>query len=221
MPYPLRTLIRQFAAPRSCAHPQQHLLAHHRRRGIKLFGMVVALCGLPKPPEHAAVSRAGTRLTGAETEKSFARGRRKEAIESVRNRLRGKSLRRLAASQSVAAWKTERAPQQASLESPSQGIPGSPVLFMCCKIEQLRLFATLRVRGPEGERQPPRTLRFAKGMRGGIGARRHGGGVEKRNNRRSVSARVRRLIGRSRFFALLRMTTRRVDMWLGRMGGMI
>ncbi len=91
--------------------------------------MVVALSRLPKPPEHAAVSRAGTRLTGAETEKSFARGRRKEAIELVRNRLRGKSLRRLATSQSGVARKTERAPQQASLESPSQGIPGSPVLF--------------------------------------------------------------------------------------------
>ena len=128
-----------------------HLSPHHLRRGPKLFGMVVALCGLPKPPEHAAVGRAGTRLTGAETEKSFARGRRKEAIESVRNRLRGKSLRRLAASQSVAARKTERAPQQASLESPSQGIPGSPVLFMCCKIEQLRLFATLRIRGRRRE----------------------------------------------------------------------
>jgi len=185
--------------------------------------MVVALCGLPKPPEHAAVSRAGTRLTGAETEKSFARGRRKEAIESVRNRLRGKSLRRLAASQSVAARKTERAPQQASLESPSQGIPGSPVLFECCKIEQLRLFATLGIEAG-GQRSGKGTAKHAEGRQGNTGrgwtatARRRSG--EKRK-RRSVSARVRRLIGKSRFFALLRMTTRRVDLWLGRMGGMI
>lgn len=56
-----------------------HLVGHYPRRGIPLFGTLLALGVLPQPPEHAAVGRAGTRLTGAETEKSFARGRRKEA----------------------------------------------------------------------------------------------------------------------------------------------
>ena len=89
----------------------------------------------------------------------FCKGPAKRGIDEVRNRLRGKSLRRLATSQPDVAWKTERTPQQASLGSTSQGIPGSPVLFECCKIEQVRLFATESIWGSVGERQPPRTPR--------------------------------------------------------------
>ena len=48
-----------------------HLLTHDPIYPPPRFGMRVALRLLPKPPELMAVDRAGTRSTGAETEKSL------------------------------------------------------------------------------------------------------------------------------------------------------
>jgi len=104
------------------------------------------VCG--SHPSIGLINRAGTRLSGAETEKSFAGAGRKEALEEVLNQLDNSHLRRLAALPAQDDERRVDEPHNRRVwEAPKRHSQTRLFFYGCCKIEHVRLFATYHSRG--------------------------------------------------------------------------
>ncbi len=93
-------------------------------------GTTFALRAFAYATRAGAVGRAGTRSTGAVTEKSYCWGRLDRGNWEVRKRQQNNNLRRLETSPSKPLRVTDGSPQQASLGSIRRGIPRLACSFM-------------------------------------------------------------------------------------------